>query len=352
MFNELLVVELASVLAGPLTGSFFAEMGAEVVKIENPLTNGDVTRSWRLPSENEENQSAYYSAANYGKKVLNLNLKQEPDYKKLITLLKKADVVIANYRPSTAKKLKLDFKTLKAINPKLIYGNIIGYAHKPNRPAFDVVLQAESGFMFMNGQPESLPTKMPVALIDVLAAHQLKQGLLTALWQRECTGNGCQVSVSLFETALASLANQASNWLMAGHIPKRMGSLHPNIAPYGEMFKTADEHWVVLAVGNNAQFRQLCSCLGQQSIANQQDYANNQLRVQNRISLYDELKPLFTKFEAEQLMETFLNKNIPAGIVKNMQQVFEEEAAQNLVLTQKVNGQITKRVKSTVFHIS
>lgn len=352
MFNDLVVIELASVLAGPLTGSFFAEMGASVIKIENPTVGGDVTRNWLLPNENINGQSAYYSAANYGKQVKMLNLKLEEDYQKLMDLIKTTDVVIANYRQQSANKLKLDYQSLKAINPQLIYGNIIGYAHQANRPAFDVVLQAESGFMFMNGQPESLPTKMPVALIDVLAAHQLKQGLLTALWQRERTKKGAKVSVSLFETALASLANQASNWLMAGHIPQRMGSLHPNIAPYGEMFKTKDEQWIVLAIGNNNQFANLCKCLNSNELQQNSLFQANQLRVQNRQLLFEQLKPLFANQNAQNLINDFLEQNVPAGIVKNMRQVFQDEAAQQMILNQNVNGQLTKRVKSTVFHIS
>jgi crotonobetainyl-CoA:carnitine CoA-transferase CaiB-like acyl-CoA transferase len=236
MFKNLKVVELASVLAGPLTGTFFAELGAKVVKIENKLTQGDVTRTWKLPTESKENSvSAYYSAANYSKESLFLNVKDSSDYELLIEHIKDADIVISNYKPSTARKLKLDYKDLKPYNPSLIYAELTGFGGDDSRPAFDVVLQAETGFMYMNGEPHRNPVKMPVALIDVLAAHHMKEAILCALINKLKTGEGQHISMSLYECALASLANQATNWLMEGHIPQPMGTQHPNIAPYGDM---------------------------------------------------------------------------------------------------------------------
>ena len=152
------------------------------------------------------------------------------------------------------EKFGLDYNSLKEINPHLIYGNISGYGSKSSRAAYDVVLQAETGFMSINGEPNSKPLKMPVALIDVLAAHQLKEGILVALLNKEKHNMGALVEVSLYDTAVSSLKNQATNWLMGNFIPQSIGSKHPNIAPYGETFLTKDNQHIVLAIGSNNHF--------------------------------------------------------------------------------------------------
>lgn len=346
------VIELASVLAGPAVGMFFAELGAEVIKIENSKTGGDVTRTWRLPSEDKNSPiSAYYASVNWNKQVLFLDLTQETDRKKLYGLVADADVVIANYRAASAIKLGVDFETMKAINPKIIYGNITGFGEDSERVAFDVVLQAESGFMFMNGQADGPATKMPVALIDVLAAHQLKEGLLYALWQREKSGKGAYVSVSLLEAALSSLVNQATNWLMAGHIPARMGSLHPNIAPYGEIFESADKKRLVLAIGNDKQFAQLCKLLNIDELISDSRFENNQQRVENRQSLEQLLQSAFSKFTAAFLLEESLKFAIPIGQIRNMKEVFELNEANAMILEEQNEGQLSKRMSSIAFEI-
>jgi crotonobetainyl-CoA:carnitine CoA-transferase CaiB-like acyl-CoA transferase len=346
------VIELASVLAGPAVGMFFAELGAEVIKIENSKTGGDVTRTWRLPSEEKNTPiSAYYASVNWNKQVLFLDLTQETDRKKLYGLVADADVVIANYRAASAIKLGVDFETMKAINPKIIYGNITGFGEDSERVAFDVVLQAESGFMFMNGQADGPATKMPVALIDILAAHQLKEGLLYALWQREKSGKGAYVSVSLLEAALSSLANQATNWLMAGHIPARMGSLHPNIAPYGEIFESADKKLLVLAIGNDKQFAQLCKLLNIAELISDSRFEHNQQRVENRQSLEQFLQFAFSKLTAAYLLEESLKFAIPIGQIRNMKEVFELNEANAMILEEQNEGQLSKRMSSIAFEI-
>jgi len=218
MFKDLMVVELASVLAGPDVGMFFAEMGARVIKIENKTTNGDVTRQWRTASEksNQENISAYFSSVNWNKEHLFLDLKQANDKKQVTDLLKDASIVIANFKPGDAEKFSLDYHSIKQINPTIIYGEINGFGEADNRVAYDVVLQAETGFMAMNGTASSGPLKMPLAMIDVLAAHQLKEGILVALLNKTQSGKGAYVQVALYDAALSSLKNQATNWLMNG----------------------------------------------------------------------------------------------------------------------------------------
>lgn len=353
IFEGLKVVELASVLAGPAVGLFFAELGAEVIKVENKRTNGDVTRTWKLPREDKEaNISAYYCAINWNKKVYFLDLTAVEDRTVLYDLVKEADIVVANYKTTAAQKLGVDYETLSNLNPSLIYANLTGFGQESNRVAFDVVLQAESGFMYMNGQPGSPPTKMPVALIDILAAHQLKEGVLVALLQRMKTGKGSLVTASLLDAAVSSLANQATNWLMVGHIPQQMGSLHPNIAPYGELFETKDKQQLALAIGNNKQFERLCQCLKREDLLQASNYKTNVARVKNRVKLAQELKIAFSEVEAATILAACEQQQVPIGLVRNMQQVFEPKAAQALILEEEIEGIATKRVRTAIFDIT
>jgi len=353
MLKGLKVIELASVLAGPDVGMFFSELGAEVIKIENKLTNGDVTRSWKSSSEDKDtNISAYFSAVNYNKKHLFLDLTADKDKQQVYQLIVSADIVITNFKPGDDVKLAMDYPTLKKLNPQIIYGAINGYGPQSKRVAYDLILQAESGFMSINGTAQIGPTKMPVALIDVLAAHQLKEGLLLALLKKAKTNKGALVEVSLYDTALASLKNQATNWLMNNFVPQAIGSLHPNIAPYGETFETKDGKLLVLAIGSDKHFNILLSVLGANTLTDKKAYANNQMRVINRKELANELKPYFEIKTKDELMKPFLELNIPVGVVKNINDVFEEESAKKLILTEKMEGLNTKRVKTAVFNIS
>lgn len=342
MWQNLKVIELASVLAGPLVGSFFAELGAKVIKIENKKTNGDVTRQWKLATENKNNSiSAYFAAANYNKESIFLDLTIEDDFKQLLTLIKSADIIIQNFKAGDAKKLNLDNENLLKLNKQLIIASINGYGATNKRPAFDVVLQAESGFMYMNGTPESGPVKMPVALIDILAAHHLKEAILIALVEKGFTGKGKVVNVSLFDAAIASLANQASNYLMEKHIPQAMGTQHPNIAPYGDMFLTKDKKHIVLAIGNNKQFDALCQVLDLKN-----ELKTNEERLQNRTNLNEKIEQKINQFQATDLLNIFLEKNIPAGIVKNLEEVFNDKKTRHLIINETIEGIKTKKVKT------
>lgn len=344
------VLDLSSVLAGPSVGMFFAELGADVLKIETP--KGDVTRSWKLEQENPNSpRSAYFASVNWGKEILPLDLKDEDERQVVYHLVEEADIVITNFKAGDAEKLGVDYNILSQINPMLIYGAINGFGEGAKRPAFDLVLQAETGFMYMNGQSDGPATKMPVALIDVLAAHQLKEGILLALWRREREHKGAYVSVSLFDAAIAALANQASNYLMLNHLPQRMGSLHPNIAPYGEQFKTEDEQLVVTAIGSNRQFLALCQLIGEEQLAKDPRFLDNQNRLQNRSALAKLLAEAIGKWESQALLEGALATNVPLGLVRNMAQVFEQEAAQALILEEEPDGQSTKAVRTAVFKI-
>lgn len=334
LFSKLKVLELASVLAGPSVGQFFAELGAEVIKVENPHTGGDVTRSWKSAGEMTDDRSAYFCCCNWGKKSVTLDLESARDRERLLMLAAKSDIVIASYKPGDAEKLGVTYTRLKEVNPGIIYGSITGYGPKNERVGYDALIQAESGFMDMNGQPDGPPTKMPIALIDVLAAHQLKEGLLVALLRKERTGEGGLVEVSLMEAAIASLVNQATNWTVGGMVPSRQGSAHPNIAPYGDTFATADGKLLLLAVGNDKQYESLLNVLGitihhPQASA----FATNAERVRNRQALKDFLSEAIAKFESRNLVAELNRRKVPAGLIRNVQEALEDPLALPLRLT-------------------
>jgi crotonobetainyl-CoA:carnitine CoA-transferase CaiB-like acyl-CoA transferase len=350
-FENLKIIDLSTVLAGPSVGTFFAELGARVIKIEHPI-HGDVTNTWRLATENPLAPSAYYSSVNYGKELLKLDFLKAQDYARFLEELKDTDVVLMNFKKGDDTKLKLDPKTLWKLQPKLIIGKITGFGSENDRIAYDLILQAETGFMSMNGTPESGPTKMPVALIDVLAAHQLKEGLLLALLQRAKAPKGQVVSVSLYDAAISSLANQASNYLMAQHVAQPIGSLHPNIAPYGEIFKTLDLKDITFAIGSHAHFEKLCQVLNLGAVLENPLYKENQLRVKNRIQLAKEIQLAVRERAAEELFNALVAIGVPVAIIKNMAEVFNDSAAQTLVIAEATQGQITKRVTQLAFQIS
>jgi crotonobetainyl-CoA:carnitine CoA-transferase CaiB-like acyl-CoA transferase len=349
-FHDLKIIDLSTVLAGPSVGTFFAELGAKVLKIEHPI-HGDVTNTWRLATEQDQlAQSAYYSSVNYSKELLKLDFQKEQDYARFLKELIDTDVVLMNFKKGDDTKLKLDSKTLWKHQPKLIIGKITGFGSENDRIAYDLILQAETGFMSMNGTPESGPTKMPVALIDVLAAHQLKEGLLLALLQKQ--NKGQLVSVSLYDAAVCSLANQASNYLMAQHVAQPIGSLHPNIAPYGEIFKTLDQKDITFAIGSNAHFEKLCQVLNLATVLENPLYKENQLRVKNRIQLAKEIQLAVRERAAEELFNALVAVGVPVAIIKNIAEVFNDSAAQSLVIAEVIQGQNTKRVTQLAFQIS
>ncbi len=347
MFDDLVVFDLSTVLAGPSVATFFAELGAKVTKIEHPI-HGDVTRTWRIPGEMQK-VTSYFSSINYGKDYISKDLSLPSDYAWLLDQLPNVDLLIMNFKSTDYSKFNLTKDVLHSINPGLIVGTISGFGDNSDRIAYDLILQAESGIMAMNGDPEGSPTKMPIALIDILAAHQLKEALLLALLKRENTNLGSWVSVSLYDAAVASLANQASAFLMNGIIPTRMGSLHPNIAPYGEIFKTKDDKLVTFAVGSDRQFNTLCMLLGCESISSNIKYSTNEDRVKNRTKLKEEIAPYVMTYHANELSDLALKHLIPLGIIKSLDQVFETKEAKALIREENQHSTNTKRVSQVAF---
>src|SRR5258708_3884817 len=319
MFTGLRVLELASVLAGPSVGQFFAELGAEVIKVENPKTGGDVTRSWKTEGEGTDDRSAYFCSCNWGKKSIALDLTLESDLEIVKKLSRQMDIIIASYKPGDAKRLGVSYEQLRTNNEQLIYGQISGYGSDDARVGYDAVIQAETGFMDLNGEKDGPPTKMPVGLIDILAAHQLKEGLLLALLRREKIKDGSFVEVSLVQTAVSSLANQATNWLVGKKLPHRQGSAHPNIAPYGDSFVTQDSKRILLAVGSDKQFDELVKIL---ELHLPGEFAVNQQRVAHRKELNKLLAEKIMNIPSGILMEKLRTRKIPAGFIQSLKEVF------------------------------
>lgn len=349
------VLELATVLAGPQVGQFLAELGADVLKIEPP-GSGDVTRTWKAPGEDPAGRgSAYFAAANWGKRSQVLDLTTPAGRAALLDLARTADIVLTSYKPGDAPRLGADYATLRAVNPGLIYASITGYGPESPRAGYDAVLQAESGFMHLNAALAAdgtvgPPQKMPVALIDLLAAHQLKEGVLAALYRRARTGQGALVEVSLAQSALASLANQATNWLVAGLNPQPLGSDHPNIVPYGTVFTAADGTRLLLAVGTDRQFADLCAVLNAPDLAAEPRFATNAQRVRHRAELTALLHSLIGAVEGKVLLAALAQRHVPAGAVRDVAQALASPEAQPLLLRDPATGR-AGGVRTAVFRL-
>lgn len=354
IFSDLTVVELSSVLAGPAVGMFFAELGAKVIKVENAATNGDITRHWKTKGDDPSNPfSAYYYSVNWNKETHLLNLNSEIDHTKVLEWIKTADIVVSNFKIGSAEKIGMDYQSLKSINSRLIYAQVTAYGDDNTKPGFDVSMQAETGWVYMNGNPDGPPTKMPVALIDILAAHQLKEGILVALMQRMKTGKGSKVSVSLFDSSIASLANQASNWLNLKKLPERLGSAHPNIAPYGDIVTTKDGVQIMITSGTEQHFARLSSFLDLPELIQNPKFCLNIDRVSNRKELVKILSDRVLEYSFAELKEKDEELRSVMVPIQSMQQVFEYDQAKKLVLTsEEKDGTISKRVRTAVFKIS
>ena len=350
-FTNLLVIETATILAGPAVGMFLAELGATVIKVENAKSGGDPTRLWKLsPEDPQADISTYFSSLNWGKKSLALNLRDESDRQILLALLTRADIFIQNFRPAAQTRLGLTYPELRQLNERLICAQVTAYEAGDNRPGFDAMMQAETGFMQLNGEADGPPTKMPVALIDVLTGHQLKEAVLLALMNRNLTGQGSELTVSLFQSGVASLTNQATGYLVADVVPTRQGSDHPNLSPYGSVYQTADQKEVILAVGTDQQFARLCQVLGCPVLAADVRFATNGERVAHNEMLKTLLAERIKSFKRDNLLEKLNQVSVPAGAVHHMDEVFAQPQAQPLLLRGHLDdGQATCGVRAISF---
>jgi crotonobetainyl-CoA:carnitine CoA-transferase CaiB-like acyl-CoA transferase len=314
------VLELARVLAGPWCGMTLADLGADVIKLEPP--EGDDTRGWGPPFA--QGLSAYFACCNRGKRSLTLDLRDLATRPVLEALVARADVVIENYRTGGAEKLGVDYPTLRAINPRLIYCSISGYGrHGPDaqRPGYDFAIQAEAGLMSLTGPVEGEPQRTGTAVADISTGQNAAMAVLAALFHRERSGEGQRVDVSLFDSQLQLLANSASGVLFTGNDAPRLGNQHPNIVPY-QVFAASDAHFV-LAVASESLWQRLCAVLEKPEWLDDKRFAENADRVRNRAALCPALAELFLRRPLAYWLALFQSAGIPATPINTVKQALE-----------------------------
>jgi crotonobetainyl-CoA:carnitine CoA-transferase CaiB-like acyl-CoA transferase len=317
------VVDLSRVLAGPLCAQMLADHGADVVKVEPP--SGDETRHLGPPFD-ADGQAAYFGAVNRGKRAIVLDLSRPDGHATLEALLQDADVLVENFLPGTLERWNLGYEqVLKARHPRLIHCSISGFgADGPlgGLPGYDAVLQAMCGLMSINGTPESGATRVGVPIVDYVTGYNALTGILLALAAREKTGRGQKVEVALFDSALALLVPHAANWLCSGKAPGRLGSAHPNIAPY-DKFKAGDGE-LFLGVVNDGQFRRFCRQINRDDLASDPHFQTNPARVEHRAELRAEIERALAGLKVEEICGTLMKNGVPAGAVNTVPQAFAQ----------------------------
>lgn len=313
------VADFSRVLAGPYATMMLADFGADVIKIESPA--GDDTRAWRPPVD-DAGESTYFGAVNRNKRSVVCDLATPDGLATARRLASTADVVVENFRPGVMERFGLDERALRETNPRLVFCSITGFGRDAGAalPGYDLLVQAVGGLMSITGAPDGEPSKVGVALVDVLTGLNAFSGILLALRQRETTGRGSRVDVDLLGSLLAALTNQASGTLATGSSPARLGNAHPSIAPY-ELFRTADRELVV-AVGNDRQFAAFAGALGQPALADDPRFATNEARVHNRAALRSILVALLAGRTAAEWVGVLTDARVPAGLVNDIGEAF------------------------------
>ncbi|HWM69488.1 MAG TPA: CaiB/BaiF CoA-transferase family protein [Steroidobacteraceae bacterium] len=320
------VVELARILAGPWIGQTLADLGADVIKVEAP--EGDDTRRWGPPFIQRgtgEREAAYYHCCNRGKRSVIADF-QEPAGRELVrALASRADVLIENFKVGGLAKYGLDYASLQALNPRLVYCSVTGFGQSgpyAARAGYDVMIQGMSGIMDLTGDPAGEPQKTGVAIADIFTGTYGVIAIQAALAQREHTGTGQHIDMALLDTMVAVLANQALGYLVSHSVPRRLGNAHPNIVPY-QVFETNDGH-VIVAVGNDRQFRDLCGVIARPEWASDSRFCTNADRVQHREALVALLGDAIRHFTRRQLLEELEKRAVPCGPINSVAEIFQD----------------------------
>lgn len=335
--SHIRVLDLSRVLAGPWCGQILGDLGAEVIKVERP-GSGDDTRHWGPPyikdaEGNDSREAAYFQSANRNKQSLTLDFTQPEGQRLVRELVAQCDVLLENFKVGGLAAYGLDYESLKAINPRLIYCSITGFGQTgpyAKRAGYDFMIQGLGGLMSLTGRPEGEegagPMKVGVALTDILTGLYATVGVLAALNQREQSGIGQHIDVALLDVQIACLANQAMNYLATGVSPKRLGNAHPNIVPYQD-FPSADGNFI-LAVGNDGQFRKFCEVAGIAQLADDPRFASNKARVAHRAELIPLLRQATVFKTTAQWIESLEKAGVPCGPINDLQQVFADPQVQ------------------------
>jgi crotonobetainyl-CoA:carnitine CoA-transferase CaiB-like acyl-CoA transferase len=322
------VIELARVLAGPWAGQMLADMGADVIKVENP-DGGDDTRAWGPPFvegiDGENLSAAYYHSTNRGKRSIAVDLKAAEGQEIVRRLTEGADVLIENFKLGGLAKYGLDYESLRKINPKLVYCSITGFGQDgpyANLAGYDYIVQGMSGFMSITGEADGQPMKAGVAIADIFTGVYAVTAIQSALIHAMRTGEGQHVDMALLDVMSAVLANQNMNYLISGEAPVRLGNAHPNISPYEVI--PVNDGFIILAIGNDGQFRRLCGILGMDAVAADERYATNKARVANRIEVRNLLIAQTTQWTKAALLAACGDNAVPAGPINSVAEMFDD----------------------------
>lgn len=328
-----IVLDLTRILAGPTATQMLGDLGATVIKVENPATGGDDTRAWGPPyvkdaAGADTDLSAYFMAANRNKRSIGLDITTPEGQATVRALAARADVVVENYKVGGLAKYGLDHASMRARHPGLVYCSISGFGQTgPNRdkPGYDLMAQGYGGIMSLTGAPDGLPMKVGVGIADVMCGMYATIGILAALRHREATGEGQHIDVALVDSQLAWLINEGTNYLASGKLPERRGNAHPNIVPY-EVFSCADGH-VIVAVGNDGQFRRFCDVIGLPGLAEDAAYATNPARLANRAPLLALLRAQLLHHSMEGLVAALERVQVPVGPINTVAQALGSDQA-------------------------
>jgi crotonobetainyl-CoA:carnitine CoA-transferase CaiB-like acyl-CoA transferase len=321
------VLELARILAGPWIGQLLADLGADVVKVEAP--EGDDTRKWGPPfvegAEGENLSAAYFHSANRGKRSITADFRTAEGQALVKRLAAHADVVVENFKVGGLEKYGLDAASLRREFPRLVYCSVTGFGQDgpyAPRAGYDFLVQGMGGPMSVTGEPAGAPMKAGYAVADIFTGLYACNGILAALRRRDATGEGATIDMALLDTQIAVLGNQAMNYLVGGQPPARLGNAHPNIVPY-DVFPVADGH-IIIATGNDGQWRKLCEVLGEPALADHPDYLDNKSRVKNRVALTERLHLLCQRYAKLDLLAGLEKVGVPAGPINDIGEVFAD----------------------------
>lgn len=346
--DGIVVADFTRVLAGPYATMLLADMGAEVIKVERPKV-GDDTRHWGPPND-AAGRATYFEAVNRNKSSVEMDMTTDAGRALAAELIIRADVVVHNFPLANAKKLGLDYETVKTLNPNVIYCAISGFGSKAGAaiPGYDLLVQAMGGLMSVTGPNNDEPSKVGVALVDVITGMHATIGILAALNHRNQTGEGQAIEVNLLSSILSAMVNQASGYVSGGTIPVSMGNAHPSISPY-EVYPTKDRP-LVLAVGNEGQFAKLCEALGSPELAADPRFNSNSNRVANRAALNEILISRLSENGADYWWQKLNAVGVPSGPINNVAEAFNLAESMQLdpIVEIKQNGEIRKQVANPI----
>jgi crotonobetainyl-CoA:carnitine CoA-transferase CaiB-like acyl-CoA transferase len=351
--SHIRILELSRILAGPWAGQMLADLGAEVIKVEKPI-QGDDTRHWGPPYLNKQQSenptdSAYFLSANRGKRSITIDIRHPQGQAVIHQLVESCDVLIENFKVGSLQKYHLDYASLSAINPKLIYCSITGFGQEgpyAQRAGYDFLLQGMGGLMSVTGEPDHLPgggpQKVGVALTDILTGMYATTAIQAAIIEREKSGLGQHIDLALLDVQVACLANQGMNYLVSNETPKRMGNAHPNIVPY-QTFQTADS-FIILTVGNDSQFEDFCEVAECQGLIQDPRFTTNQARVRNREIVIETLEAIIKAKSCDFWLQQLEIKGVPCGPINDIAQVFDNPQLKHRKmlgeLTHPINGKV------------